>query len=115
MQEPTFLVLTVLVGPPLHGYGIMRAIDELTGGETAVRPGTLYAALDRLTNEGMVEVAAEDEWADGRIRRHYRLTTQGSDALRVEAERRRDTAAAALRRLSSQPRPSQAGPSLKPA
>ena len=100
MQEPTFLVLTVLAGPPLHGYGIMRAIDELSGAEGVVRPGTLYAALDRLTAEGLVEVDREDEWAGGRIRRFYRLTPYGAGALRAEAERRRDVAAVAMRRLN---------------
>ena len=99
MQEPTFLVLTVLAGPPRHGYGIMKAIEELSG--VAVRPGTLYAALDRLTHDGLVEVAREDEWADGRVRRHYRLTESGSTVLRAEAQRRRDTAVIALRRLAA--------------
>jgi hypothetical protein len=45
MQEPTSLVLTVLAGPPPHGYGIMRAVDELSGGGPPLRAGTLYAAL----------------------------------------------------------------------
>lgn len=101
MQEPTFLVLTVLAGPALHGYGIMRAIDELSDGAVTVRPGTLYAALDRLTQEGLVEVDREDEWAGGRVRRYYRLTPQGSDALRAEAQRRSEVAAVAMRRLAA--------------
>ena len=111
MQEPTFLMLTVLAGPALHGYGIMRAIDEVSGGSVSVRPGTLYAALDRLTQEGLVEVAHEDEWADGRVRRYYRLTQRGSGALRSEAERRRDMAAVAMRRLSASAWQPDAGPS----
>lgn len=103
IQEPTFLVLTALAGPPLHGYGIMRAIEEISGGEVVVRAGTLYAALDRLTQEGLVEVDREDEWAGGRLRRFYRLTPPGVDALRAEAQRRRGTAAVALHRLSGLP------------
>ena len=98
MQEPTFLVLTVLAGPPLHGYGIMRAIEEISG-DPAPRPGTLYAALDRLTAEGMVEVARQDELGGGRVRRFYRLTGRGADTLRAEAERRRGLATIAVRRL----------------
>jgi PadR family transcriptional regulator PadR len=111
MQEPTFLVLTVLAGPARHGYGIMQAIGELSGGSVTVRPGTLYAALDRLTAEGLVEVAHEDEWAGGRIRRYYRHTRAGSAALREEAERRRELAGVAIRRLSAlgqQPAPGPA-------
>jgi DNA-binding PadR family transcriptional regulator len=101
MQEPTFLVLTALAGPPLHGYAIMQAIDELVGGASVVRPGTLYAALDRLTADALIEVAYTDEWADGRVRRYYRLTPRGADALREEAQRRHRLADIALRRLST--------------
>lgn len=100
MQDPTFLVLTVLAGPPLHGYAIMQAIDALVDAAGVVRPGTLYAALDRLTADGLIEVAHADEWADGRVRRYYRLTPQGFDALREEAQRRHRLAGIALRRLS---------------
>lgn len=101
MQEPTFLVLTALAGPPLHGYGIMQAVAELSRGAVTIRPGTLYAALDRLTVEGLVEVDHEDEWAAGRVRRFYRLTAEGSRALGAEARHRRELAATAARRLAA--------------
>src|SRR5262245_21131081 len=101
MQEPTFLILTVLAGPPLHGYGIMQAIDEISAGAVKVAPGTLYAALDRLCLEGLVDVAGEESFAAGRIRRFYRLTPQGAAALRAESERRRQLARVAARRLAS--------------
>jgi DNA-binding PadR family transcriptional regulator len=110
MQEPTFLVLTVLAGPALHGYGIMQAIEEVSARRVVVRPGTLYAALDRLTQEGLVEVAHEDEWADGRVRRYYRLTPPGADALRREARHRRDMATVAMRRLAALARQPGTGP-----
>ena len=115
MQEPTFLVLTVLAGPPRHGYGIMQSVEELSGGAVTVRPGTLYAALDRLTLEGLVEVAHEEESAGGRRRRYYRLTPGGADALRAEAEQRRDLAALAMRRLSRLGRQPGTGPAVNPA
>jgi DNA-binding PadR family transcriptional regulator len=101
MQEPTFYVLTVLAGPPLHGYGIMRAIDELSGGGVSVRPGTLYAALDRLTHAGLVEVAREETSEGGRLRRFYQLTADGGAALRAEADRRTRLASVAVQRLST--------------
>jgi DNA-binding PadR family transcriptional regulator len=115
MQEPTFLVLTVLAGPALHGYGIMQAIDALSGTTGTVRPGTLYAALDRLTQEGLVEVDREEQWAAGRVRRYYRLTPYGNEALRREAERRQDLAAVAIRRLAALPRQPHTGPHPSPA
>ena len=103
MQEPTFLILTALAGPPLHGYGIMQAIESLTSGAVQVRPGTLYAALDRLTAEGLVSIAAEERSGGGQVRRFYTLTDAGGTALREEAERRRDLATIAVRRLSTLP------------
>jgi DNA-binding PadR family transcriptional regulator len=115
MQEPTFLILTALAGPPLHGYGIMQAIGELSGGAVTVRPGTLYAALDRLTAEGLAEVDRQDEWAAGRVRRYYRLTPAGTRALGAEVHRRRELAALAGRRLSALADRRHTGPATHPA
>ena len=69
MQEPTFLILTALAAEPTHGYGIIRAVDTLSHGDVVLRPGTLYGALDRLADQGLVEVDRE-EAVDGRLRRH---------------------------------------------
>lgn len=84
MREPTFLILTALAGPPLHGYGVMRQVAELSDGRVKISAGTLYAALDRLTAEGLVVVDREES-VDGRVRRYYRLTERGGTALRVAA------------------------------
>ena len=101
MQEPTFLILTVLAGPPLHGYGIMQSIEEVSSGAVKVAPGTLYAALDRLSVEGLVEIAREDTFAAGRVRRFYTLTEPGAARLGQESERRRKLAIVAARRLAA--------------
>lgn len=111
MREPTFLILTALAGPPVHGYGIMQAIESLTSGAVQVRPGTLYAALDRLTAEGMVSVAREEQSGGGQVRRFYVLTDAGGSALREEAERRRALATVAVRRLSTLSAPPTLGES----
>lgn len=58
------------------------------------RPGTLYGALDRLTEQGLVEVDRE-EAVDGRLRRYYRLSDAGAAVLRTQIERLRRHAAAA--------------------
>jgi DNA-binding PadR family transcriptional regulator len=63
-----------------------------------LRAGTLYAALDRLTSDGLVEVERE-EVVDGRLRRYYRLTEPGAARLAAEAERLRRNAATATARL----------------
>ena len=98
MQEPTFLILTAVAGEPLHGYGVLLAVAELSGGDVKLRPGTLYGALDRLTEQGLIEVDRE-EAVDGRLRRYYRITEPGAGALAAEAARLRRNADAAERRL----------------
>jgi DNA-binding PadR family transcriptional regulator len=98
MQEPTFLVLTALASEPQHGYGIMTEIAAISGGSVRLRTGTLYAALDRLAGEGLVEVDRE-EVVDSRMRRYYRITADGAQRLTAEVERLRRHADAATVRL----------------
>ena len=94
MQEPTFLILTALAAQPLHGYGIIQSVTELSHGDVTLRPGTLYGALDRLTEQGLIHVDHE-EAVDGRLRRYYRLSDSGAGALAAQADRLRRNAAAA--------------------
>ena len=98
LREPTFLILTALAERPQHGYGIMTDVQRISGGRVRLRPGTLYAALDRVVAEGLVETDRE-EVVDGRLRRYYRLTPPGSGRLAAEAERLRHNASVAARRL----------------
>ena len=78
LQEPTFLLLTALAEGPQHGYGIMTDVERISGGRVKLRAGTLYAALDRVAAEGLVE-ADREEVVDGRLRRYYRLTPLGGE------------------------------------
>ncbi|GAA3103528.1 hypothetical protein GCM10017600_80700 [Streptosporangium carneum] len=98
MQEPTFLILTALAAGPQHGYGVITDVQEISGGRVRLRAGTLYAAFDRLESEGLV-AADREEIVDGRVRRYYRLTEEGSTRLATEAERLRRHAEAASARL----------------
>ncbi|MGN9908605.1 PadR family transcriptional regulator [Phytohabitans sp. LJ34] len=98
MQEPTFFILTALAEEPMHGYGVMRAVSDLSGGRLALRAGTLYAALDRLTDDGLLTVDRE-EAVDGRLRRYYRLTDDGVASLEAEVARLRANASLAAARL----------------
>jgi DNA-binding PadR family transcriptional regulator len=100
LQEPTFLVLAALAAEPLYGYAIIQTVAGLSGGRVELRPGTLYPALDRLTTDGLVEVA-RDEVVDGRLRRYYQLTDAGAARLRADADRQRRNALAATRRLAT--------------
>jgi PadR family transcriptional regulator PadR len=81
LREPTFLILAAVAPVPLHGYGILQAVDKLSEGRVRLRAGTLYAALDRLVGEGSLVVDRE-EVVDGRLRRYYRITNDGLEVLR---------------------------------
>ena len=98
LREPTFLILTALAAGAQHGYGIMTDVAEISGGRVRLRAGTLYAALNRLTTEHLVEFDRE-EIVGARLRRYYKLTPQGAQRLEREVERMRTTSAVAARRL----------------
>jgi PadR family transcriptional regulator PadR len=109
MTEPAFFILTALVDGPSHGYGIVGDVDRLSEGRLKLRVGTLYGVLDRLVTEGLVEPDRE-EVHQGRLRRYYRLSDGGAQALAEEAERQAANARLASERLSRRPavRPSPA-------
>jgi len=102
MQEPTFLILAALAEEPVHGYGVIRAVQALSQGDVVLRPGTLYGALDRLTEQGLVEVDRE-EAVEGRLRRYYKLTDSGAAALAAQIKRLRRHADSAEARLRLRP------------
>jgi DNA-binding PadR family transcriptional regulator len=98
MQEATFLVLTALAGGSQHGYGIITDVEQISEGRVRLRAGTLYTALDRLRDEGLIEVDRE-EIVENRLRRYYRLTSTGGALLSAEAARLRANALVAMARL----------------
>jgi PadR family transcriptional regulator, regulatory protein PadR len=91
MREPTYFVLAALLDGPLHGYAIIKRAEQLSDGRIRLATGTLYTALDRLTDEGYVRLVSEES-VNGRIRRSYGLTDEGSAALRTEAARMAEAA-----------------------
>jgi DNA-binding PadR family transcriptional regulator len=98
MQEATFLILTALAAGSQHGYGILSDVAQISAGRVQLRPGTLYTALDRLRDDGLIIVDRE-EIVEGRLRRYYRLTGEGSSRLAAEAARLEANARAAITRL----------------
>ena len=98
LREPTFLILTALAAGPQHGYGIMTDVAQISGGRVRLRAGTLYAVLNRLAAERLIE-GDREEIVDGRLRRYYRLTPHGAQRLEAEVDRMRSNTAVAARRL----------------
>jgi DNA-binding PadR family transcriptional regulator len=92
LKPATYQVLLALGdGEAMHGYAVMQAIAALTAGREAILPGTLYAALARMVDEGLVEESeprAEDT-SGGPARRYYRRTKFGRAVARAESERLR--------------------------
>jgi len=102
MREPTYLILLALSAGPLHGYAIIGEVAQISDGRTRLGPGTLYTALDRLSESGLVSVAGE-EVVDGRHRRYYQLTGDGAEAVAAETVRLTDLTRAARSRLRRNP------------
>ena len=103
LQEPTLFILTALTGEPLHGYGLIQAVAELSDQRVRLSAGTLYPALDRLSQEGLVAVVRE-EVVGSRLRRYYELTDPGAELLAAEAARLAAHADLAARRLAGRKR-----------
>jgi DNA-binding PadR family transcriptional regulator len=90
LKHSTFRVLLALAdGELLHGYAIMQAVSEMTDGRETILPGTLYAALARMVDEGLVEEEEADDPSGGPRRRYYRRTNFGRAVARAESERLR--------------------------
>ncbi|SCE92129.1 PadR family transcriptional regulator [Micromonospora mirobrigensis] len=98
LREPTFLILTALAETPLHGYAVIEDVLRISDGRVRLRAGTLYAVLDRLRADGLIEVERE-EVVQSRLRRYYRLTALGATRLAAEVDRLRHNADAAGARL----------------
>ena len=98
MREPTYLILVALGGGERHGYGITQDVVGLSEGRVKLGAGTLYGALDRLVDKGLV-AATRVETVDGRLRRYYALTEQGGRTVRQETTQRLSVARAAAAQL----------------
>jgi DNA-binding PadR family transcriptional regulator len=92
-SEPALLILASLAGGPKHGYAMVEDIARLS--HIRLRPTTLYAALARLEQRGLVESLPAEE-----RRRPYRLTEAGAAVLREQLQSMERFAAAGLVRLA---------------
>jgi transcriptional regulator len=80
------LILRAVSLGPLHGYGVLLRIHQLSGEELLIQQGSLYPALYRLEHQG----AIASEWGESennRKAKYYRLTRLGRERLGEETER----------------------------
>jgi DNA-binding PadR family transcriptional regulator len=95
-----FEILLALADGEQHGYSIMREVARRSGSAVVLHPGTLYRALARLLEGGLIGELEErpDAEHDDERRRYYRLTALGVAVARAEAERLASQVAAARER-----------------
>ncbi|HEV2711152.1 MAG TPA: PadR family transcriptional regulator [Edaphobacter sp.] len=80
------LILKAVSLGPLHGYGVLLRIQQISGEQLAIQQGSLYPALFRLEHQGVIA----SEWGESENKRKakfYRLTAAGRKQLRAETEK----------------------------
>ena len=83
LTEAVFYILLSL-NTPLHGYGIMQAVAQMSGGRVVLAAGTLYGALSTMQEKGWIRPASG---GDNLRKKEYELTEEGRLAARNELSR----------------------------
>lgn len=86
LTHVVYHVLLSLSAAPRHGYGIIKDVEARTGGRLVLEAGTLYAAIKRLRDDGLIVERPGPKDTDAR-RRYYGLTDLGSAVLTAESLR----------------------------
>jgi len=91
LTPAVFHIMLALMDQERHGYGIMKEVESQTQGEMLLRAGTLYQAIKRMLELGLIEESAErpDPKMDDERRRYYKLSGLGHKVARGEEERLR--------------------------
>ncbi len=84
LTEALFYILLSL-RKPNHGYGIIREVEELTKGRVVLGPGTLYGAIQAMTEKGWIRIYSEE--TDSRKKKQYIITDLGRDIFGEEKKR----------------------------
>jgi PadR family transcriptional regulator len=80
------LILKAVSLGPLHGYGVLLRIEQISGGRLEIQQGSLYPALYRLEDQGWIA----SEWGESENKRkakYYRLTADGKKRLQSEEQK----------------------------
>jgi DNA-binding PadR family transcriptional regulator len=86
LSLPVIHILLALAEGARHGYAIKQDVEERTGGAIRLGPGTLYEAIQRLSDGGLIEETSSADAENGQQaqRRYYALTAAGWTVLRDE-------------------------------
>nr|WP_246582772.1 helix-turn-helix transcriptional regulator [Clostridium mobile] len=69
---------------PMHGYGVMQEVQELSQGEMIIGPASLYTIIKKLQNADLIQLMDSDE----ERRKTYSLTLKGKEILKKDIKRR---------------------------
>ncbi len=83
LTEAVYYILLSLI-EPLHGYGIMQNVEQLSNGRVKLAAGTLYGAINTLLEKGWIVALSEEK---GSRKKEYLITDQGKKVLRLEIDR----------------------------
>jgi len=103
LTPAVFHILLALSGGERHGYGIMKQVEADSRGKVRMGPGTLYGALKRMLDSGLVKESDKrvDPEMDDQRRIYYQITGVGSQALEAELARYEDAVTLAQERKLS--------------
>lgn len=83
LTEAVYYILLSLI-EPMHGYGIMQKVEQLSNGRVKLAAGTLYGAISTLLEKGWIVALSEEK---GSRKKEYLITEQGKEMLCAEIDR----------------------------
>lgn len=87
LSDAVFHLMLCLADGPAHGYGVLQEVESRSDGAVRMGTGTLYSAVKRLRDQGLIEEVPTPADDDDPRRRYYGLTALGSAVLREQAFR----------------------------
>lgn len=97
LTPAVFYILFALAEGEKHGYAIMKEVENVSGGQFTMGPGTLYTTIQRLLELGLIEETATSSDSERR-RRFYRLSRRGRQVFEAELNRMETLVRSAQRR-----------------
>jgi DNA-binding PadR family transcriptional regulator len=88
LTEPVFLILASLADQPRHGYALLQDIQQMSDDRVILSTGTLYGALRRLLEEGLIERFQQKD--KSRDKQAYKLTVEGRRQFQLEIGRMKE-------------------------
>jgi DNA-binding PadR family transcriptional regulator len=97
LTEPVFLILASLAEEPRHGYALLQDIQQMSKDRVSLSTGTLYGALRRLLEDGLIERFRQEDTS--RDKQAYQLTSAGRRVLQAEVNRMKQLTRLATSRM----------------